>query len=981
MKGFLYGQTEYNLLENANHLDEYVALAKASAFDFLTITDCNMYGHFKFYNKCIENDIKPVIGLEYRFKAIDFSTMKVLLYAKNNEGYKNLLHISSMVQIDKIDELKDLLDYKNGISFIFVFSDYLEKILCSREYNLVNDFFNEIKKFDSYIGISYTNRLDKFESNKMMEDYANSHNIRVLPIHNCRYLTSKDSIIYEALTEIAGDKHSISDFEDYSFYSEPEDDRRIDDFINNINLDLFKSKISLPKFPNTKGNSSKLYLEALCYKGLQKRNKNFKKYYDRLDYELNIINQMGYNDYFLIVWDFIRYSKKNDILVGPGRGSACGSLVAYSLGITEVDPLQYELLFERFLNPERVSMPDIDTDFPDVDRDKVIEYVKNLYGEGHICNISAFDTFKINLAVRDLARIKKMETSRVDKLLDMINDDNLGIDKLLESYKNTDMYEFLYIAKGLIGFPKHVSTHAAGIILSNVNLFDIIPLQKGIHDLYQSQLEASDLEKIGLLKMDFLGIRNLTMIDSMLKQIPNFDIQKFRKIPLDDPKVYKMLSNADTLGIFQLESQGISNVLRKLKPTVFEDLVAVNALYRPGPMDNIDEFIRRKHEGGVTYLHPSLEPILKSTYGIIVYQEQIMKIAQVFAGYSLGEADMLRRAISKKKADVLKNKEREFISRSKSLGNSEEIAKKIYDLIYKFADYGFNRSHSVAYGILAYQMAYLKANYFPVFMSEILNNVASNKEVLSKYLKYAKERGLNTFKPNINISKSIFVSTPLGLFMPFISIFSIGSNVSAKIVEEREKNGLFKNYNDFKQRCRFLTSSNIEALVYAGALDIFGQTKKSMIEVSSQEDELFFKHMDNVIENVKEYSFSYLKDMEGKYLGMNIEYSPFKDYDLLLKKYKAQALSTLKYKQVSRCVVYISDVREITTKKNDKMLIGSLEDDSIVKRFVIFPKIYRTLDMQIEKNNMYLILGVLDKDNRNDDSISINRIAKIEILD
>ena len=980
MKGFLYGQTEYNLLENANHLDDYIAYAKASEFDFLTITDCNMYGHFKFYNKCIENNIKPIIGLEYKFKTVDFSTMKVLLYAKNNDGYRNLLHISSKVQIDKIDELKDLADYKDGIFFVFVFSDYLEKILYSKEYNLVNDFFNELKEFDYYVGISYTNRLDKFESNKMMENYANNHNIRILPIHNCRYLNSNDSIIYEALTEIGGNKHFVSDFEDYSFYSEPEEDRRVDDFVNSINLDLFKNKISLPKFPNTKGNSSKLYLEALCYKGLQKRNKSFKKYYDRLDYELKVINQMGYNDYFLIVWDFIRYSKKNNILVGPGRGSACGSLVAYSLGITDVDPLEYDLLFERFLNPERVSMPDIDTDFPDVDRDKVIEYVKELYGEGHICNISAFDTFKVNLAIRDLARIKKMDTGRVDKLLDMINDENLGIDKLLESYKDTDMYEFLYVAKGLIGFPKHVSTHAAGIILSNVNLFDIIPLQNGIHELYQSQLEASDLEQIGLLKMDFLGIRNLTMIDSMLKQIPNFDIVNLRNIPLDDPKVYKLLSNGDTLGIFQLESKGISNVLRKLKPTVFEDLVAVNALYRPGPMDNIDEFIRRKHEGGVTYLHPSLEPILKSTCGIIVYQEQIMKIAQVFAGYSLGEADMLRRAISKKKADVLKKSEVEFVSRSKALGNSEEIAKKIYNLIYKFADYGFNRSHSVAYSILAYQMAYLKVNYFPVFMSEILNNVASNKDILSKYLKYAKERGLNTFKPNINISKSIFVSTPLGLFMPFVSIFSIGSNVSAKIVEEREKNGLFKNYNDFKQRCRFLTSANIEALVYAGALDIFGQTKKSMVEISSQEDEIFLKHMDNVIENVKDYNYSYLKAMELKYLGMNIEYSPFKNYDFLLKKYKAQALSTLRYKQSSRIIAYITDVREITTKKNEQMLIGSLEDNNVVKKFVIFPKTYKTLDIQIEKNNMYLMLGDLDKDNHDEDSLSINRIAKIEIL-
>lgn len=982
MKGFLYGQTEYNLLQNANHLDDYIDLALKHSFDFLTITDSNLYGNYKFYKKCIDAKIKPIIGLEFSYKTEDQNISKALLYAKNNNGYKSLLKISSLVKTEGLDDIEQIKEF-DDISIIFVFNDsFYERLLYSREYDILNEYCSNIKLFkDPYIGISYTNKLDKLELNKQMEAYAYESDIRCLPIHECRYLANKDVKIYEALTQIGDHPVKVNQFDDYSFEMNPIADKRIDDFINQINLDLFNDKIALPKYPNTKGATSKDFLYALCMKGLERRGKGDSIYYERLKYELSVIEKMGYNDYFLIVWDFVKYAKQNNILVGPGRGSAAGSLVAYVLGITEVDPIKYDLLFERFLNPERISMPDIDTDFPDVYRDAVIEHVKNVYGKTHVCNISAFGTFLVKSSIRDLARIYKMDDARVEKIIGMV--EQYGYDMLLEEYKDTDLYEFLYIARGIEGLPRHISTHAAGVIVSDLELDEIIPLQEGINGLYQSQLEASDLEKIGLLKMDFLGIRNLTMLDGMMQDVGNFNMNKLRSIPLDDPKVYKLLQSADTLGIFQLESQGIRQVLTKLKPTCFEDLVAVLALYRPGPMDNIDEFIRRKHNGDFKYIHPVLEPILKSTYGIIVYQEQIMKIAQSFAGYTLGEADVLRRAVSKKDSSMLESLENDFINKSISKGYSKEIAKDIYDLIYKFANYGFNRSHSVAYAMLSYQMAYFKANYFPVFMANVLNNTIGSSQMIN-YIKYAKERGVITVKPDINLSDVKFVLSKKGLVMPFNAITSIGNIVASQIVEERKLRGAFVSYENFIERTSFLSESVKKALVYSGALDSFGKSKKYMagddntkiVELEHDITAAFDKLVAKKI--FSEYDFQTLKDKEKEYLGINLEYNIFNGIDEIIKKYKPISLSNVKLNSEARLVVAISEYKEITTKKNDKMLVGHFEDLSSNKRFVIFPNTYSTLDKPIKKDSLYYVLGKLEMDNKNEETFNVLKIALIK---
>jgi DNA polymerase-3 subunit alpha len=976
MRGFLYGQTEYTMFNNTIHLDDYIELAKRSGFDYLTITDNNLYAHYKFYTKCLENNIKPVIGLEITLADTDGYKSKYLLYAKNNEGYRFLLKVSSIVLTNKDISLDEILKHSKDLIIILVFDgSYLERYLISNSNELLVETMNKLDSI--YIGYSYTNRLDKLILNEQIVKLANKFNKKVLPLHQCKYLKKQDKKVYEALRLIGGYEEHISDFEDYSFDTNPLEFKEIDEVINNINLSIFKKRVALPKYPNTKGVSSKEYLYALCFKGLQKRLGIVdNQYLIRLHYELSVIEKMGYNDYFLIVWDFIRYAKTHEVLVGPGRGSAAGSLVAYCLGITEVDPLKYDLLFERFLNPERVSMPDIDVDFPDTKRDEVINHVKNLYGEEHVCNISAYSTFQVKSAFRDLQRVYKIPGERIDELIILV--EKHGYDFVLENYEDREeIYNLVYLAKNLDGLIRHVSTHAAGIILSSNPLTDIIPVQDGINGLYQSQLEAKDLEKIGLLKMDFLGIRNLTIVSDIMSEISGFDAKALREIPLNDKKTFEMLQKGDTLGIFQLESDGIRRVLQKLKPTCFEDLVAVLALYRPGPMDNIDEFIRRKQTNDFQYPHKVLEPILKSTYGIIVYQEQIMKIAQAIAGYSLAEADILRRAVSKKDAHMLQDLANDFINKSIAKGYSRELAKEIYDLILKFANYGFNRSHSVAYAILSYQMAYFKANYFNVFMSKILNNVIGSTKTLVDYINYSKVRGLVINKPNINVSSNKFELTQNGLFIPFNAVHSIGDVVATQIANERKINGLFKSFEDFKFRMSGISQAVVEALIYSGAFDIFAKTKKSMLDNSSLQDDIFSKHLKDVIVDNKELDFNVLKEKELYYLGMNIEYNLFKDINKLYYSTKSVPFEKIQMNNQAVTIVFFEKIREIKTKNNEVMLVGDISNGTSLIRFVIFSSDYIRLKNIINQNNLFLAIATKSLSNKNEEQIVIKDLKKI----
>ncbi|RIA78217.1 DNA polymerase-3 subunit alpha [Anaeroplasma bactoclasticum] len=980
MKGFLYGQTEYNILKNSARLKDYLSMAKTNGFDFLSLTDSSMYACYKFYMGCQEMGIKPIIGLEYQMLDEDNFYSKCLLYAKNNEGYKELSRISSLVKLKNINSFLDIKDYKN-IYFVFpFFESILERLFKqknndSNALNILNEYLDKINKIGGYIGLSYTNKLESIPLVREFSEYISKFNVKTLPLHQMKYIKPEDSIVYECLTKIDGKPEKISEFDDYSFLTNPKEDNNLNDFINSINLNLFQNKIALPHYPNTKGKSAYEYLGILCHKGLEKRGFYFEPYLSRLKYELSIIHKMGYDDYFLIVWDFICYSKKNHILVGPGRGSAVGSLVAYTLGITEINPLEYDLLFERFLNPERVTMPDIDTDFPDKDRDKVLNYVKEFYGEKHVCSITTFGTFQVKSSVNELAKIFGIDNERIKKILDMIQE--RGYDSLLEAYKGDELYDFLYCAKNLENLPKHIGTHASGIIFSEDNLEDIVPLSYGAGDLYQSQFEAEDLESIGLLKMDFLVVSHLSLIDQMIHDIKDYSIDQFRKIPLDDKEVFKLLRAGDTLGIFQMERQGFRNALKEVLPTSFNDIVALNALYRPGPMQSIPEYAKRKHGEKFEYLHKNLEPILKETYGVIVYQEQIMKIGQKFASYSLAEADILRRAVAKKKADVLKQMSSDFILRAMKNGYSKDIAEEIFELIYRFSDYGFNKSHSVAYALFAYKMLYIKAHYFNVFMSNIMNHAISNKTTLVSYISYAKSHGLLTQKPNINVSKDTFVFLDNWLYLPLKTIKGIGDNIVNDIVKERDANGLFRSFEDFIDRCH-PDKNVLEGLVFSGALDIFGKTKKEMIESQDKQQQIYLKYIKGA-KTKEEYDFDTLKEKEYQFLEMNLEYNLFINISEYYQKYKCIPLSKIGQKIYVNTIASFSDLKEIKTKKGDLMLLGSIEDDITTIRFTIFPKAYETIPYgAITKNKLYAMRGILETDNKGEPSFSISKLAPIE---
>ncbi len=965
MKGFLYGQSEYNLLNNATPLTKYIDYAIKYNYDFLSITDSNLYGYLKFYNLCKKNNIKPIIGLEINLN-LDLEENTFLLYPYNDIGFSNLLKIETKNKLSSLD-LSYLKENQEGIYFILVTN---KSFIINSLNSMANEAYDKLKFYKNnfkmfYLGVSLQNPN---LANINLEAVALARNLGIISVylHQMKYLKEEDKIIYDLLKAL--DNKTDNSSGDYSFF------KWNDDFINDneelflntknlvesININIDKKEV-LPKYKSDIPCSN--FLTSLAKKGLEKRlikrNVDRNIYFKRLEYELNIINKMHYEDYFLIVWDFIKWAKKNNIYVGPGRGSAASSLVAYALGITEVCPLDFDLLFERFLNPMRISMPDIDTDFPDNKRDLVIDYVKEKYGEHHVVSITTFGTFSYKSSLRDVARIYHLGEKQIKELNNLLASNNIL--KLLEIYKyDKDIYNVLYIINGLDGLPRNTSTHAAGIIMAGVDLREVIPLQKGPNGLLQSELEYDDLKQLGLLKMDFLGIRNLNIIASVLEEA-NINQKDFRNVSLCDNKVYKMLQRADTLGLFQLESNGIRNVLLKLKPTKFTDLVAVLALYRPGPMDNIDEFIARKHGKPFTYLHPDLEPILKETYGIIVYQEQIILIATKFAGYSLGKADILRRAISDKDKLKMEELRSDFINSACKRGYDLKLCETIFDLIVKFANYGFNKAHSVAYAHVAYEMAYLKVHHFPLFMSKILDNVIGSSETLYSYIKYAKSHGLEVTSPNVNISSLKFVYKNNKLYLPLEAVSGIGLQIASKIVNERNKTP-FKNYEDFIMRLQ-LSESNIINLAYAGAFSDFNKTTKELVEHNSVEVNLIDSLLGNdLIKENKDYSDEVLIKKEKEVLGFNMKYDPTKPIKNIRIKYNLISLNLIKPNINTMAIIKFSNLKENKTR-NGLILKGLIYDDTFELPFVIFNDLYNEVKDLININDIYQI-GFIYKNNK-----------------
>ena len=1009
----LYFKSEYSMLHSACKLAPSISLMKEYGYVGCAITDLNvMHGALKFYNECKKNNIKPIIGLHIDYVHNE-RVSSLLVYAMNMFGYKNLMKLSSKRKITNNPIDFDYLS-SNAMGLLAVIPPHENEIYhfikennikeATNHLNLLKLVFNNI-----FLGVTLNTKKDRelFENVKFFSLQKEIEMVEASPIS---FLNVNDSDVYQTLLSIANGGGLVkltnqNESEYLHSYEELEIFYKDNLYIlentfkiyNKCNVELGFNGYQLPKYDNNV--DANLYLKELCYKGLKKRIiqnniKDISTYEERLNYELETIEKMGFSDYFLIVWDYVKFAKKSGIYVGPGRGSAAASLVSYSLGITDMDPIYYGLLFERFLNKERITMPDIDIDFPDDARDKVIEYVGQKYGENKVAHIATFGTFKVKLAIRDTARVHKTSENslkQVIKVIDQIDKKSLFMGKvnlssiiendeellkLMNDYEDID--KLLTIACKLEGLPRNTSTHAAGIIMTAHELVNYTALDNGLDGIYQTQFEASDLEALGLLKMDFLGLRNLTTIDKCVKLIqkdmPNFALPKV----YNDKKVFDMLASGDVDGVFQLESEGMRKVLMQLKVSSFDDINHALALYRPGPMDSIPTFIKRKFKDEkVEYYHKDLEPILKETYGMIVYQDQIMLIANKFAKYSLGEADVLRRAVSKKKKEVLEKERIKFVSSSVKAGYEKEVANNIYDYIVKFADYGFNKAHSVAYAQIAYMTAYLKRHYFMYYLSVLMSGVMGSETDILRYYQAAKRKGIEVIGPSINLSETEFKVFENKIVFPLSIIKGLGIVKTEQLLQER-KNGLFKDYEDFVLRTKgILPYTLVENLIYSSALDSFGLTKKSMIDnykTIIDREQFNFVNTLKIEYNNEEFSYGELIDKEKEIIGINIKYNFFHQYQNLYKEKRLFRISALQEGMYIRTLGIVKNIKTIKTKNNEKMAFINIEDDQNSIELTLFPRVYSNLN-NIALGQVIIVGGKVQK--REKLQIVVDSIEKV----
>lgn len=968
----LYIKTDNSLQDSLITIPKLIEIAKKEGFNALTITDSNMYGVMDFYKACLKNDIKPIVGLEITYK-----DKKIVLYCKNYNGYKNLLKLTT-ISSERNLELNDLETYSSDL-------------VCLLPY-LSIELFTELNPLYYNIYKTYRNSLEK----EQLDNQA-------LYMNETVYLSSedKDNIKYLDAIRTVTTIDNVSSTRLDNYLKTEEEITKLgfldnNDIIDDLcHLELPFNQELMPIYANEDGVDSYTYLKKKCIEGLKNKfgDKISSKYQERLKMELNVINQMGFCDYFLIVYDYIKYAKESNIIVGPGRGSAVGSLVSYCLNITDIDPLKYDLLFERFLNVERVSMPDIDIDFEHNRREDMIEYCRQKYGEKRVAPIITFGTLGAKQTIRDVGRAMDLNLNLVDGLCKLI-DSRLSLE---ENYHNSkikiylsryDGLEELYErARAFEGLKRHTSIHAAGVVMSRVDLDEVIPLDKSHQGFYTSGYDMQYLEEIGLLKMDFLAIKYLTIIHEMIDEVNRVYKTNltFDNIPFNDEKALKIFETANTLGIFQFESDGMINFLNQLRANSFDDICAAIALFRPGPMQNIPTYIKRKNgQEKIDYLDPSLEGVLKSTYGIMIYQEQIMQIAQIVSDYSLGEADILRKAMSKKKKDLLLKEEEKFISRAIKKGYDKELVSKIYKLMLKFAEYGFNKSHSVGYSLVSYRMAYLKAYYPTIFMSKLLTIDMNDTSKEKKYLYECRKNKIELLKPDINLSTDKYHMEDSGIRYPLTNIKNVGITATRSILTERE-DGLFKDIYDFIKRCygKGVNKKTLESLINAGVFNSFNFNRNTLIqnldsiinygELIKDLDEQFALKPE--IKIYDEYNNREIMELELDLFGLYLSKHPITEVKSKFKNIVSLNDVSSYFDKMIEVVVYVDKIKEITTKSGAKMIFINGSDELSNIDLTVFPNLYDEVKY-IVKGDIVLVRARVEK--RYDKyQLIVNKIKKV----
>jgi len=1037
----LHVHSEFSLLDGASRISDIVKRVKELGMDAVAVTDHgNMCSAIKFYLEAKKQGIQPIIGCEAylaprtRFDKEtkqDRSPYHITLIAKNNSGYKNLLSLVSLsntegfYQKPRIDK-ETLSKYREGLIVLSgcLAGEIPSLLLAGEEKKAIETaaWFKDVFGQDFYLEIMNNGIPEQIPVLKKIAEISKKLGIGLIATNDSHYTKKEDHRAQDVLMcigtgrfvdeegrmKFSGEEFYIKSAEEMSavFSEYPEAIENSIEIKDKCRLEIETGILHFPDFPVPDGSSHSEYLRKLAKEGIQKRygENPSKKVEERLEYELSVIEKMGYAPFFLIVQDFINFAKNKGIEVGPGRGSAAGSIVSYATGITDIDPLKYDLIFERFLNIERVTMPDIDTDFCYERRQEVIDYVSRRYGSDHVAQIVTFGTMAARGAIRDVGRVLRIPLTEVDRIAKMIPvGPDSTIDGALASVKefreayNSDpvIKNLIDTAKTLEGLSRHASVHAAGVVISEKPLSEYVPLQNSGDDQIVTQYSMKELEKIGLLKMDFLGLRNLTMIAHAVALIEKDENKKIdiKNLPLDDKKTYELLAKGETVGVFQLEGQGMRALIKNLEPGKFEEVIALLALYRPGPLESgmVEDFVnRKKGTNKVTYELDELEPILKETYGVILYQEQVMQIASAIAGFTMGEADVLRYAMGKKNPLEMARQRDKFITGAVKKGFPEKKAKDLFDLCEKFAGYGFNKSHSTAYAMISYQTAYLKANYPVEFMAALLTSVMGDTDKVSFYITESNKMGVKVLPPDVNESFKDFSSGKDSIRFGLAAIKNVGYGAIDSILDSRKKDGPFKSFKDFCARIdtRLVNKKVVESLIKSGAFGSLGISRAALL---SKYESIMSKAVKNgtnkkqvslfgdleVIEgssddtdtdNIEEFSKDQILRMEKEYLGIYVTDHPLHHIRDQLEMRVSCKMSDLSAKSPGSPVTIgglLKNARKITTRKNDLMMIGQMEDLTGSVTTVFFPKTYEKFSFLLAEDTPLIVKGKVES--RNDE--------------